>query len=44
MKTKGRGAVLVVENGALVGIFTERDLVSRLDHVDACGHTWSSRT
>ena len=26
MKTKGRGAVLVVEDGALVGIFTERDL------------------
>jgi signal-transduction protein with cAMP-binding, CBS, and nucleotidyltransferase domain len=35
MKTKGRGAVLVEENGALVGIFTERDLVSRLDHDDA---------
>ncbi|HEX5062911.1 MAG TPA: CBS domain-containing protein [Kofleriaceae bacterium] len=35
MKTKGRGAVCVEEDGALVGIFTERDLVSRLDHDDA---------
>jgi signal-transduction protein with cAMP-binding, CBS, and nucleotidyltransferase domain len=35
MKSKRRGAVLVEENGALVGIFTERDLVSRLDHDDA---------
>ena len=35
MKAKGRGAVLVEEDGALVGIFTERDLVSRLDHDDA---------
>jgi len=34
MKAKGRGAVLVEENGALVGIFTERDLVSRVDHAD----------
>ena len=34
MKTKGRGAVLVEEEGALVGIFTERDLVGRLDHSD----------
>jgi CBS domain-containing protein len=34
MKTKRRGAVLVEEDGALVGIFTERDLVSRLDHGD----------
>jgi signal-transduction protein with cAMP-binding, CBS, and nucleotidyltransferase domain len=34
MKAKGRGAVLVEENGKLVGIFTERDLVSRLDHTD----------
>lgn len=37
MKTKGRGAVLVEENGALVGIFTERDLVARVDHVDPLG-------
>jgi CBS domain-containing protein len=35
MKSKNRGAVLVTEAGALVGIFTERDLVSRLDHDDA---------
>jgi CBS domain-containing protein len=34
MKAKGRGAVVVEEAGALVGIFTERDLVSRLDHTD----------
>ncbi|HUJ58853.1 MAG TPA: CBS domain-containing protein [Kofleriaceae bacterium] len=34
MTAKGRGAVLVEEDGALVGIFTERDLVSRLDHDD----------
>jgi signal-transduction protein with cAMP-binding, CBS, and nucleotidyltransferase domain len=34
MKAKGRGAVLVEENGALVGIFTERDVVTRLDHAD----------
>jgi CBS-domain-containing membrane protein len=35
MKAKGRGAVVVEENGKLVGIFTERDLMSRLDHGDA---------
>lgn len=34
MKAKGRGAVLVEDEGALVGIFTERDLISRLDHTD----------
>ncbi len=34
MKAKGRGCVLVEENGALVGIFTERDLVGRVDHAD----------
>lgn len=32
MKAKGRGCVLVEEGGALVGIFTERDLVARVDH------------
>ena len=37
MKTKGRGAVLVEESGALVGIFTERDLVSRVEHTDPLG-------
>jgi CBS domain-containing protein len=35
MKTKGRGAVLVEEDGALVGIFTERDLLNRVDYSDA---------
>ena len=35
MKTKGRGAVLVEEDGALVGIFTERDLLNRIDYSDA---------
>jgi signal-transduction protein with cAMP-binding, CBS, and nucleotidyltransferase domain len=34
MTSKGRGAVLVEEAGALVGIFTERDLVNRVDHTD----------
>ena len=37
MKAKNRGAVLVCEDGALVGIFTERDLVSRVDHTDPLG-------
>ena len=35
MKIKGRGAVLVEEGGALVGIFTERDLLNRVDYSDA---------
>jgi CBS domain-containing protein len=35
MTTKGRGAVLVEEDGALVGIFTERDLLNRIDYGDA---------
>lgn len=35
MKTKGRGAVLVEDEGALVGIFTERDLLNRVDYSDA---------
>ena len=34
MCEKGRGAVLIEEDGALVGIFTERDVVSRVDHTD----------
>ncbi len=37
MKDKGRGAVLVEENGTLVGIFTERDVVTRIDHSDPLG-------
>ena len=35
MKAKGRGAVLVEEDGTLVGIFTERDLLNRVDYSDA---------
>ena len=35
MTAHGRGCVLVVEgDGELVGIFTERDLLSRVDHGD----------
>lgn len=34
MSGKRRGAVLVEDGGKLVGIFTERDLVSRIDHGD----------
>lgn len=35
MSAKGRGAVLVEDGGALVGIFTERDLLNRVDYSDA---------
>jgi CBS domain-containing protein len=35
MTSKGRGAVLVEDAGALVGIFTERDLLNRVDYGDA---------
>ncbi len=34
MKSNGRGAVVVEERGRLVGIFTERDLINRIDHAD----------
>jgi CBS domain-containing protein len=34
MTSKGRGAVLVEDDGALVGIFTERDLLNRVDYRD----------
>jgi signal-transduction protein with cAMP-binding, CBS, and nucleotidyltransferase domain len=34
MKSLNRGCVLVEEGGELVGIFTERDLLSRVDHSD----------
>jgi CBS domain-containing protein len=34
MTAKGRGAVLVEEAGSLVGIFTERDLLNRVDYSD----------
>jgi CBS domain-containing protein len=40
MKTRGRGCALVEENGTLVGIFTERDLLNRVDHHDP---TWRQR-
>lgn len=32
-------AVLVEENGALVGVFTERDLMARVDHSDPAWQT-----
>jgi CBS domain-containing protein len=36
MSALGRGCVLVVdERDALVGVFTERDLITRVDHADA---------
>jgi CBS domain-containing protein len=35
MTNKGRGAVLVEDDGSLVGIFTERDLLNRIDYSDA---------
>ena len=35
MREKGRGAVLVEDEGRLVGIFTERDLLNRVDYSDA---------
>lgn len=34
MKARGRGCVLVEDDGTLVGIFTERDLLNRVDHHD----------
>lgn len=34
MKATRRGAVVVEDQGVLVGMFTERDLMSRLDHSD----------
>jgi len=34
MTAKGRGAVLVEDEGTLVGIFTERDLLNRVDYSD----------
>jgi CBS domain-containing protein len=32
MKSHGRGCVLVVDGSKLVGIFTERDVLNRIDH------------
>lgn len=34
MKTAGRGAALVIEGGKLAGIFTERDLVTKVAGTD----------
>jgi CBS domain-containing protein len=34
MTSRGRGCVLVMDDKALVGIFTERDLINRVDHSD----------
>jgi CBS domain-containing protein len=34
LKEGGRGAALVEDDGQLVGIFTERDVMTRLDHSD----------
>jgi len=34
MREHRRGAVLVEEDGHLVGVFTERDVMQRLDHSD----------
>ena len=41
MKSHGRGCVLVFEDKALVGIFTERDVLNRIDHSDPM---WSQAT
>ena len=35
MKSHGRGCVLVVDGDTLVGIFTERDVLNRIDHSNA---------
>jgi CBS domain-containing protein len=35
MKSHGRGCVLVVDGDKLVGIFTERDVLNRIDHSNA---------
>lgn len=34
LREKGRGAVLVEEQGRITGIFSERDLMLRVDHSD----------
>jgi signal-transduction protein with cAMP-binding, CBS, and nucleotidyltransferase domain len=34
MHTLGRGCAVVEDDGALVGIFTERDLINRVDRTD----------
>lgn len=40
MKARGRGCALVEDGGALAGIFTERDLINRVDRTDAA---WRDR-
>jgi CBS domain-containing protein len=38
MKVAGLGCVLVIEDGKLVGIFTERDLLNKLTGASATSH------
>lgn len=40
LREKGRGAVLVEEQGRITGIFSERDLMLRVDHSDPA---WTAR-
>lgn len=40
LRDKGRGAVLVEEKGNIVGIFSERDVMLRVDHGDS---SWARR-
>lgn len=40
LRERGRGAVLVEENGQVTGIFSERDVMLRIDHGDP---SWQSR-
>lgn len=40
LREKGRGAVLVEEQGRITGIFSERDLMLRVDHGDPA---WTAR-
>ena len=40
LRERGRGAVLVEENGQVTGIFSERDVMLRIDHGDPA---WQSR-
>lgn len=40
MKSHGRGCVLVVDDSKLVGIFTERDVLNRIDHSN---RAWAER-
>ena len=40
LREKGRGAVLVEENNRIAGIFSERDVMLRIDHADP---SWTNR-